>query len=131
MQNDIDEHVKKYIVNLAKLEVPIEKIAAAVELPSNVIEDALSKEHISISDPKLMRKMRQAKGIAAAKARGVRFGRPKIKTPENFEKIVLAWETKKIDFDTALLMSGMKEATFYRRLKEYRNKRLHRKKTCQ
>ncbi len=40
-------------------------------------------------------KKRQAEGIAAAKARGVKFGRAEKTAPDNFGKIVRAWEQKK------------------------------------
>ena len=63
---------------------------------------------------------RQAEGIAAAKARGVRFGRPVMKTPENFVAVVRQWERQEIDFVTALDRTGLKEATFYRKLREMR-----------
>lgn len=65
-------------------------------------------------------KKRQAEGIAAAKARGVRFGRPIKKSPENFGKMVKQWERGKIEITELLEQSGLKEATFYRRLREYR-----------
>lgn len=39
-------------------------------------------------------RQRQAEGIAAAKARGVRFGRPEKEIPADFEEIVAAWEQK-------------------------------------
>ena len=56
---------------------------------------------------------RQAEGIAAAKAKGVRFGRPKISAPEDFPMIVSEWEGKQILFSEALQRSGMSETTFY------------------
>ena len=65
-------------------------------------------------------KKRQAEGIAAAKLKGVRFGRPEIPPPDNFDEIVAAWEAKKIPFSEAVRQCGMSEATFYRRLREYR-----------
>lgn len=65
-------------------------------------------------------KKRQAEGIAAAKLKGVRFGRPEIQPPENFAEIVAAWEAQKIPFAEAVGQCGMSEATFYRRLREYR-----------
>lgn len=65
-------------------------------------------------------KKRQAEGIAAAKLKGVRFGRPEIPPPDNFAEIVAAWEAKKIPFAEAVRQCGMSEATFYRRLREYR-----------
>ena len=65
---------------------------------------------------------RQRQGIAAAKARGVRFGRPEVEVPEDFGDIVAAWETKRLSFTDAINRCGMSEATFYRRLREYRLK---------
>lgn len=65
-------------------------------------------------------RQRQAEGIAAAKKRGVRFGRPYVKPPEDFPKIVEAWEDGRLSFRDALKKSGLAEATFYRRLREYR-----------
>lgn len=66
-------------------------------------------------------KKRQAQGIAAAKAKGVKFGRPEKQVPDDFGKIVKAWEQKKLPFEEVLKRCNMSEATFYRRLKEYRS----------
>jgi DNA invertase Pin-like site-specific DNA recombinase len=65
-------------------------------------------------------KKRQMEGIAAAKARGVKFGRPEKTAPDDFGKIVKAWEQKKLSFSDVLEKCNMSEATFYRRLREYR-----------
>ena len=63
---------------------------------------------------------RQKQGIAAAKARGVRFGRPFIEPPENFSELVKCWESKTITLSELLNQSNMSKATFYRRLRELR-----------
>ncbi|MCI8514424.1 MAG: recombinase family protein [Lachnospiraceae bacterium] len=63
---------------------------------------------------------RQAEGIAAAKIRGVAFGRPPIAVPDNFGELIHAWENKQVPFLDVLSQCGMSSATFYRRLKEYR-----------
>ena len=63
---------------------------------------------------------RQAEGIASAKARGVRFGRPIIKSPENFAELVKHWERGNLPLNDVLIQTGLKEATFYRRLRELR-----------
>ena len=65
-------------------------------------------------------RQRQAEGIAAAKARGVRFGRPQIIMPEYFGKTVRSWERKEITVEEAVRRCGVSESTFYRRLREYR-----------
>ena len=64
---------------------------------------------------------RQAEGIALAKKRGVRFGRPTKSAPDNFGEIVMLWKKGEISWDEALIKTGLKQATFYRRLKEYRS----------
>lgn len=65
-------------------------------------------------------KKRQTEGIAAAKAKGVKFGRPEKEVPDDFGKIVRSWEQKKSSFEEVLKKCGMSKATFYRRLREYR-----------
>jgi DNA invertase Pin-like site-specific DNA recombinase len=65
-------------------------------------------------------KSRQIEGIAAARAKGVRFGRPIKKPPENFSALVRAWEHRKLTTEQVLEQTGLKEATFYRRLRELR-----------
>ena len=56
---------------------------------------------------------RQAEGIAAAKARGVKFGRPPRPLPENFYEIHQAWRGKKITLKQAAQSCGMPVGTFY------------------
>ena len=61
---------------------------------------------------------RQAEGIAAAKARGVKFGRPAKKPPENFSALVKLWERGKLPTKDLITQSGLTETTLYRRLRE-------------
>ena len=63
---------------------------------------------------------RQFEGIKAAKERGIRFGRPSKNPPDNFAKIVRQWEVGSISFEKALELTGLKQATFYNRLRELR-----------
>ncbi len=63
-------------------------------------------------------KTRQEQGIAAAKARGVKFGRPMILTPSDFNDIVQSWKSNKISITEASQKCGMSERTFYRRIKQ-------------
>jgi DNA invertase Pin-like site-specific DNA recombinase len=66
------------------------------------------------------RRKRQAKGIVSAKERGVSFGRPKKKTPEDFGEIVRKWEAGYISVSDILDLYGISRSTFFRRLREYR-----------
>ena len=63
---------------------------------------------------------RQAEGIAAAKARGVHLGRPLKKPPDNFAQVVKDWERGNITFEEVKKLTGLKRATFYNRLREFR-----------
>ena len=63
---------------------------------------------------------RQEQGISAAKERGVRFGRPKTKVPDNFVGIVKAWKCGNLKLEEALEKCQISKSTFYRRLREMR-----------
>ena len=65
-------------------------------------------------------RQRQAEGIAAAKERGVQFGRPVVSAPEDFPAIISEWESGQLPFAEALAQTGLSRGTFYRRLREYR-----------
>ena len=60
-------------------------------------------------------KQRQAEGIAAAKARGIRFGRPPRPLPDNFDKVRRDWQDKKITLRQAAVACQMPPSTFYDR----------------
>lgn len=62
---------------------------------------------------------RQAEGIAAAKARGVKFGRPPVPLPENFYAVHQAWRGKKISLDQAAEACGMPVGTFYYKARQF------------
>ena len=64
-------------------------------------------------------RQRQAEGIAAAKARGVRFGRPPRPLPENFHSVYRRWKGGKITGTAAAKECGMPLATFRYRAEIY------------
>ena len=63
---------------------------------------------------------RQQEGIVAAKARGVKFGRPEKPLPVDFAALVQQWERKDLPFTEVLRQCQISKATFYRRLKAFR-----------
>ena len=60
---------------------------------------------------------RQSEGIAAAKKRGVKFGRPVTELPPDFDATVKEYKSGNITFEDALKRTGMKKSTFYKNLK--------------
>lgn len=64
-------------------------------------------------------RQRQAEGIAVAKARGVRFGRPPKPLPENFGDVYLKWKNGKVSGIVAAKECGMAASSFYRRAAGY------------
>jgi DNA invertase Pin-like site-specific DNA recombinase len=66
-------------------------------------------------------KQRQAEGIAAAKARGVKFGRPPLPLPDNFNEVRKAWRDKKISLKQAAQAVCMPESTFYSKARKIEN----------
>ena len=114
----------KYIAeNLGKIGMPVEKIADVIEMDLYIVGVWLDDAGIDPKDYKDKVYLRQPDGIAAAKAKGVKFGRPRVEPPDIFAEIVNALENKAITAKEAIKRSGMAEATFYRRLREYRKNR--------
>ena len=59
-------------------------------------------------------RQRQAEGIAAAKVRGVKFGRPPIKRPDNYPDVRDAWRAGKISARKTGKFLGVNPQTFLR-----------------
>jgi len=66
-------------------------------------------------------RQRQAEGIAAAKARGVKFGRPMLPLPENFPEVYQRWRNKRISIEEAAAECGMPRSTFHDKARMYEN----------
>ena len=62
-------------------------------------------------------KQRQKEGIENALNKGVKFGRPKIEKPANFDNVVSQWKKKEIKSKDAMIMLNLKPNTFYNLLK--------------
>ena len=65
-------------------------------------------------------KQRQAEGIAAAHARGVRFGRPPLERPEEFERVFSLFESGDLSCSRAASECGVSRSTFMRWVQQER-----------
>ena len=112
-------YITKFIkADIRVLDMPLLDTTISKDLLGTFIADLVLQvlSFVAQNERESIRK-RQAQGIAAAKARGVHLGRPSSARPDNFSKIVRAWEAQKITFEEALHRSGLGQSTFYRRLR--------------
>ncbi len=112
---------KEISIDICVIDMPLLDTRNGKDLMGTFIADLVLQilSFVAESERSNIRK-RQEQGIAAAKARGVRFGRPEAPVPEEFPKIVRDWERKRISIDKALERCGVSESTFYRKVREYR-----------
>lgn len=70
-------------------------------------------------------RQRQAEGIAAAKNRGVRFGKPRIPLPDNFPELYDKWVAKELSTQEFALTCKIGRSTLYSRISEYKTQDLN------
>ena len=111
-------------VDIAVLDMPILDTRNGKDLMGTFLADTVLAvlSFVAQNERENIRK-RQAEGIMSARARGVSFGRPCKEYPENFDEIIELWKEKEICFEEALKRTGLKQATFYRRLRECKEKK--------
>ena len=76
------------------------------DITLQILAYVAEKERINI-------RSRQAQGIQAAKNNNVKFGRPKIQKPENWDSVISEWKHGKITAKQAMTILGIKRTTFY------------------
>lgn len=112
---------KEISIDICVLDMPLLDTRNGKDLMGTFIADLVLQilSFVAQSERENIKK-RQAEGIAAAKAKGVKFGRPEKEVPDDFDEIVRIWEEKMIPFAEVLKQCNMSEATFYRKLREHR-----------
>lgn len=112
---------KEIGIDICVLDMPLLDTRNGKDLMGTFIADLVLQilSFVAQSERENIRK-RQAEGIAAAKAKGIKFGRPEKSVPNDFSKIVKAWEQKKLTLAEVLKQCNISESTFYRILREYR-----------
>ena len=108
-------------IDICVIDMPLLDTRNGKDLMGTFIADLVLQilSFVAESERENIRK-RQKQGIAAAKERGVRFGRPESKLPKDFGCIVGEWERGNIRLGEVLRMCKVSKSTFYRRLKKMR-----------
>lgn len=125
IQNQWRILTKEKGIDIAVLDMPLLDTRQGKDLMGTFIADLVLQilSFVAQSERENIRR-RQAEGIAAAKAKGVRFGRPPKPLPENFHCVYQRWKAGKITGITAAKECGMPLATFRYRAAIYENVKL-------
>lgn len=110
-------------MNSGETQERIQKLAQEVLRNISELDPAHSKEllgafvselflSVANEERREYRRQQQAEGIAAARERGVKFGRSRKPLPENFEEYHAAWRGGRMSLREAASACGMSHATF-------------------
>ena len=106
-------------VDIVVLDMPLLDTRRGKDLMGTFLSDIVLQvlSFVAESESKNIRQ-RQAEGIAAAKAKGVKFGRPSRSVPDNFDEVHREWREKKITLKEAAKACDMPVGTFYGKIRK-------------
>lgn len=121
IQNQWRVLTKEMEVDVVVIDIPLLDTRVYKDLMGTFIADLVLQVLSFVAENERVNiRKRQEEGIKAAKLKGVMFGRPMIKVPDNFGSLVKQWERGHIRAEDVAKECDMSIATFYRRLREYR-----------
>ena len=122
VQNQWRVLTKKKEVDICVIDMPLLDTRQGKDLMGIFIADLVLQilSFVAQNEREYIRK-RQAEGIAAAKAEGVKFGRKPIPLPENFYEVHQAWRSKKLTLKQAASACNMPVGTFYGKARKFEN----------
>lgn len=108
--------------DIAVIDMPILDTAKNKDLLGTLISDLVLQllSYVAENERKNIRQ-RQAEGIAAAKIRGVKFGRPKKYKAEDYVELYERLKRKELTQKQAMKMMGVCRGTYYRVINEIKN----------
>ena len=113
---------KEKSVDIVVLDMPLLDTRRGKDLMGTFLSDIVLQVLSFVAENERSNiRQRQAEGIAAAKAKGVKFGRPPLPLPENFYKVHKAWRAKKITLKEAAKACNMPVGTFYGKARKFEN----------
>ncbi len=104
---------KKRQAAIVVLDMPLLDTRQGRDLTGTLIADIVLQllSYVAQTEREFIRQ-RQAEGIAAAKARGVKFGRKPMERPVEFQTICAEWESGQISARKAAVRLGITHKTF-------------------
>lgn len=109
-------------VDIVVLDMPLLDTRRGKDLMGTFLSDiVLQVLSFAAENERVNIRQRQAEGIAVAKSKGVKFGRPPKPLPENFQESYRRWKNGTITCTAAAEACGMPLSTFRDRAKVYGN----------
>lgn len=116
---------KEKCIDIVVLDMPLLDTRRGKDLMGTFLSDIVLQVLSFVAENERTNiKQRQAEGIAAAKAKGVRFGRPPRPLPENFHSCYQRWKQGEITGTAAAKECGMPLASFRYRAEIYENAKI-------
>lgn len=109
-------------IDIAVLDMPLLDTRRGKDLMGTFLSDIVLQVLSFVAESERTNiRQRQAEGIAAAKAKGVKFGRPALPYPDNFREIYCDWKKKKMTLRQAAEACNMPIGTFYAKARKFEN----------
>lgn len=120
VQNQWRILTKEKGVDICVIDMPLLDTRQGKDLMGTFIADLVLQilSFVAQSEREYIRK-RQAEGIAAAKAKGIKFGRPPAQLPDNFYVVHRAWRAKELTLKQAAEACNMPTGTFYGKARKF------------
>ena len=110
-------------ISIVVIDTPILNTVGKSDLEKTLISNIVFELRSYMAEKERLKiKQRQAEGIAAAKSKGKKFGRPTISYPDNWEEVYTKLKDGKITAVKAMELTSMKKTSFYKLIKQYENK---------
>lgn len=104
---------KERHIDIAVIDMPLLDTRIGKDLMGTFLSDIVLQVLSFVAENERKNiKQRQAEGIAAAKAKGVRFGRPEKQLPDNFDEVFQQYVAKEISIRKAAKKCGIPPTTF-------------------
>lgn len=115
---------KEKHADIRVLDMPLLDTSVQRDLTGTLISDIVLQllSYVAQTEREAI-KRRQAEGIAAARARGIKFGRPALCAPDNFSEVCARWKNREINSRTAAVLLNVSQPTFLKWAKNCVEKR--------
>lgn len=107
-----DNNIRLKILNIPTTMIDFSEDQSWIQdMVNNIVIEVMGS--IAEDERNRIRK-RQEEGLAAAKAKGVKLGRPSVQPPHNWDTVIQQWENGDIKAVEAMKITGIKKNTFYK-----------------